>query len=205
MKIYKLIFTILIFINPFIINGQEKYTTYYNSYDGKIYDISIELQDNGDYELYIDMSSLDKLSKSGGVIIEKKALNGFINTLNESKLKYEEWVKVAKTNNILSLNKDMPYSTIFIASYFNYMGVSIYEWHLSAFVKCSYNFKILNGKYFMDIQTPQLISSSNEYIKHDGFIIRFSTSNDILKFINTLSIDKIDNYISKPKETDLFK
>lgn len=199
MKVIKMITITLIMCLSGMSFGQEKYTTYDNLYDGKIYEIQMSFKDTAKYDLYIDMMSLDNLSKFGGIIINEKQHLSLLLTLNDVKLKYNEWVKTAIDNNVTELNKTMSYNTK-VGAYFQYGR----EWQFQFIVNLTFDFKIIDGQNLLIARTGKLTSSSNQYMTHDGFVFIFQNDGEINDFINVISIDKVQDFIKKPKATDLF-
>lgn len=179
--------------------GQDEYATYENLYDEKIYEIQISFKDSIKYDLYIDMMSLDNLSKFGGIMVNEKQHLVLLSTLNDVKLKYNEWVKTAIDNNVSKLDKTMSYNTK-VGAYFQYGR----EWNFQFIVNLTFDFKITESEYLLIARTGKLTSSSNQYITHDGFVFVFQNDKEINDFINILSVDKVKEFIKKPKATDLF-
>jgi hypothetical protein len=180
--------------------GQEKYTSYDNVYSGSKYDVQISVKDSTKYTLYVDMMSLDKLSKSGGVMIDEKAHEKFTTTLLEAQVKYEEWVKIANDNNVTEFNKTMSLKTK-VGGYFLYGS----KWNFQFVVNLTFDFKIIDGKNLLIVRTGKMTSSSNQFMTHDGFVFVFSSTEEITEFLDVLSKDKITEFITKPKAVDLFK
>jgi hypothetical protein len=181
--------------------AQEKFTTYDNTYIGKTFDIKLSLEVE---DLYIDAMSLDELYDKGGIRIKKNQHQDFLNAMAEAKTKYKEWVKTAKENNVRELNKSMDIKSE-VGSYFLYGS----EWKFQLLVNLTFDFEILENEgeltYLLIIRTGELKSSSNEHLKVDGFLLIFSSVDEIDAFTNKISRQKIDAFIDKPKEKDLFK
>jgi len=180
--------------------GQEKYTSYDNVYIGSKYDVQISSKDSTKYTLYVDMMSLDKLSKSGGVMIDEKAHEKFTTTLLEAQVKYEEWIKTANENNVTELDKTMTLKTK-VSGYFLYGS----KWNFQFVVNLTFDFKIIDGKNLLIVRTGKMTSSSNQFMTHDGFVFVFSSTEEITEFLDVLYKDKITEFITKPKAVDLFK
>lgn len=183
--------------------SQEKFTTYDNSYAGKTYDIQISTKDKDNFTLWIDAMSLDKLHEHGGLMVKQKQYQDFINALNDAKLKYLDWLKTAKENNVKELDKSMSIKSK-VDSYFQYG-----DWEFDYNIFLTFDFKILESKgelkYLLIIRTGELQSSSNEFMKVDGFVLVFSSASEIDTFVNDISMQKINEFINKPKAKDLFK
>lgn len=185
-------------------NAQEKFTTYDNTYSGKTYDIQISAKETEKFSLYIDAMSLDRTHEKGGITIDQKQHPAFLDAIAEAKLKYEEWVKTAKENNVKDLSKTMTMKSK-AGGYFLYGS----KWQFQFLVNLKFDFRIIesNGeiKYLLLIKTGELQSSSNQFMKVDGFVLVFSSSEEIDEFTSLISTEKITEFISKPKKDDLFK
>ena len=179
--------------------GQE-YTTYDNLYDGNTYKVLIYLKDDGGYRLYVNMMPIDELSESGGILITEKEHDLFLSTLNEAKVKYTEWVTTAKENNVTDLSKSMIYK-VEVVGFFQYGS----KWNIQLNVNLTFDFAIVDGENFLIVRTGKLTSSSNQFMTHDGFVFVFQNEKEIDDFVNVLSVDKVKEFMNKPKSTDLFK
>jgi hypothetical protein len=198
----KKIITILFFALSIQGKAQDKFTTYDNTYSGKTYEIQISAKEK--FSLYIDAMSLDKLHDKGGITIDQKQHQDFLNAIAEAKLKYEEWVKTAKENNVKELDKTMTIKSK-AGGYFLYGS----KWNFQFLVNLVYDFKILeiNGeiKYLLLIRTGELQSSGNQFMKVDGFVLVFSSTKEIDDFAKSISTEKITEFLNKPPKTELFK
>lgn len=203
MNILKSTSIFLLFILCSQIKAQEKFTTYDNTYIGKSYEIQIS-NDKGKFKLFIDALSVDTMHEKGGILVEEKNYPGFIDALSEAKLKYEEWVRTAQENNVKELNKEMKIKSK-VSGYFLYGS----KWNFQFLVNLKFDFKIIDSKgeikYLLLVRTGELQSSSNQFMKVDGFLLVFSSSDEIDDFLNSISIDKIIDFTNKPKNEDLFK
>jgi hypothetical protein len=183
--------------------AQEKFTSYDNTYGGKTYEIQISAKEKDKFTLYIDAMSLDALHDKGGIMVKEKQHQDFLNSIAEAKLKYEEWVKTAKENNVKELDKSMSIKSK-VGGYFQYG-----DWNFQYLVNLTFDFKILESKgelkYLLIIRTGELQSSSNQFMKVDGFVLVFSSVGEIDTFTNEISTQKINEFINKPKAKDLFK
>lgn len=187
--------------------SQEKYATYDNTFVDKTYDISVSFKDGGEFSLWINALSLDRIIEVGGYYIKQAQLEGFLNNLNSAKAKYLEWVAVAKTNDVKELEKAMEIKSKKINSYFRYGG----DWHFDFHVKPTFSFKIVHDeitditRYLLIVRSGKLNASDNEYIDCDGFAFVFTSEEEITEFENLISYEKIESFKNKPKSDDLFK
>ncbi|MBK8855415.1 MAG: hypothetical protein IPN10_15285 [Saprospiraceae bacterium] len=110
----------LLTISPIVIFCQTKYSSYVSSYfKNKVFDIRINYENENSYTLYIDMQSKENIN-NGGIIISSGEHQKFIDTLLKVQLKYNEWTKVAKTNNVKEVSKQMELDFTIPLSYFEY-------------------------------------------------------------------------------------
>ncbi len=183
--------------------AQEKFSSYENSYVGKYYPIQIAFKDKEKFTLYIDAFSLDAIHENGGININEKNYEGFIDALNNAKVKYGEWVKTAKDNNVNQLDKQMSIKSRADA-YFLYGS----KWNFQFDFNLTYDFRILDvkgeTKYFLLVKTGELQSSSNQFMKVRGVTLIFESTKQIETFLSLISKDKIDQFINKPKKELLF-
>jgi hypothetical protein len=197
---------IIFLLLPLMFKAQEKFSTYQNSFgDDKERNIRISTKDKEKYTLYIDAIPMDKLFKDGGGIqLTEKQNPDFIKALETAKLKYEEWVKTAKENNVTELRKEMSVKPS-CAAFFRAGS----EWHFQFKLNLTFAFIIIKSgeevKYLVTINTGKVTSSSNQFTTVDGFSIIFASVDEIDKFKEAISIEKINEFIAKPKEKDLFK
>ena len=183
--------------------SEEKFAKYQNSLIEKSYQIEIESKAENEFTLWVNAMSLDALHDKGGISIDNKQYNDFITSLKTAKEKYIEWKKVGIENNVRELIKDMKLKSI-VDGFFMYG-----DWNFTSDVYLQYEFKILELKkeinYMLIIRTGQLQSSSNRFMKVDGFALTFLSEKEIDDFLNIISIDKINEFMKKPKAKDLFK
>ena len=148
--------------------------------------------------------SLDKIHGEGGIFIDESKYLDFLNALAEAKIKYEEWLKTAKENNVKELDKTMTIKSK-VGGYFLYGS----DWNFQFLVNLKFDFKILESKgetkYLLLVRTGELQSSSNQFMKVDGFVLVFSSSKEIDDFTTIISPEKITEFLNKPKNEDLFK
>lgn len=177
--------------------GQVPFATYQSSYVGKTYKASVSFPDSSNYMVFMEMFSLDKLSPEGGMLMDWIEHLLFTRQLSEAKNKYVEWVKVAKQNNVQSLEKPIDLDC-YTKSYFYFGG----EWRFQFIVKLSFTYKILDGKHLLIVKTGKLVDDKNEFITHNGFAMIFTDVNEINKFLNDLSVKKVEEF---RKQQSLFK
>jgi hypothetical protein len=201
LKLFILVAFLSLIMNSY---GQEKFTTYDNTYSEKTYEIQLSKDNTGSLTIWIDALSLDNLHEKGGIMVKEKQYQSFVDALGEAKTKYEEWVKTAKENSVTDLDKEMPIKCK-VGGYFLYGG----DWNFQYLVNLDFDFKIFESKgelkYLLIVRTGELQSSSNQFMKVDGVVLVFSSANEIQTFKDEISMEKINAFFNKPKADDLFK
>lgn len=195
-------FLLFIFLSV-LCNAQDKFSSYENTYFRKTYPIQIVSKEKGKFTLWIDAWSYDRVHDKGGIMINHRNHQNFIDALIQARFKYDEWVKTAKENNINDVSKPMNIKSRADA-YFMYGS----KWNFQFDISTSFNFEVRdnNGKteYLLFVKTGELQSSSNQFMKVNGFALVFKSSNEITNFVDLISEDKIVDFINKPKKEDLF-
>lgn len=180
--------------------GQEKINSYDLSYFKEpTNSISVSESEEG-IDFYIEVPSRDRSEVS--LIVREKSLDKFKSVINDAKLTYAKWKKTAEENDVSDLDKEIDIDKMNIECAFHYGG-----WNFDFSVNLKARFKILNGKYMLIFQNKyKLESSSNEYIDADGFLLAFSSEEEIDNFLKSLSLDDAKNYFNKKtSQEDLFK
>lgn len=182
--------------------SQEKLAKYNSLYFSKNFDISASKPDaKEEFSYYIDCSSKDSSSKQASLILKNKDVPEFVEFLNSIKETFNKWTITAKENKVTELDKNIDYKKL------NYSAAFVYgKWNFDFSVNLTTRFKIINGKYLLIIDSDELQSSSNQYIKSDGFRVVFSSAQEIDELINNLNINLVtDFYNKKNGQEDLFK
>lgn len=188
------------------VNAQTKISSYNMSYINETKDILLSKSKNGKYTIYLEGFSMDGVSKKGGVFFDKKEHQDLILKLTQAKQKYIEWVEVAKKNDVKDMVKDMDFKSYCNGGYFYYGNSLNLELNFNAL----YKFKVRqdsngNVNYLLMINSGELQSSDNRFIKSDGVSIIFSSVEEIDYLLNEISIDKISKLVNEPDKGDLFK
>lgn len=182
--------------------GQEKLAKYSSLFFTNSYDISASKPDTkGEYSYYIDCSSKDTSSKLVSLILKNKEVPEFIEFLNSIKESYIKWTLIAKENKVTELDKNIEYKNLTYSAAFMYG-----KWNFDFSVNLKARYKIVNEKYLLIIDSDGLQSSSNQYIKNDGFRIVFSSIQEIDELISGLDFKLLEEFYNKKKgQEDLFK
>lgn len=178
--------------------GQEKYSSYDQTYGSENFEIAIS-GDSTNFKIYVNAYSLDRSIKNGGVILDTKTLEGFTQMLKNAKGKYIEWVDIAKQNKITEMSKPMEYKTK-CKGFFSYG-----TWQFDYSVTLTSRFKILETKNLLLLDTQEMVSETNQFMKCDGFAFIFSDVKEIDNLLLLLSKEELKKFFEKPKKEDLFK
>ena len=182
--------------------SQEKIGNYNSLFFSKNFDITASKPDaKGEFSYYIDCSSKDTSSKQASLILKNKDVPEFINFLNSIKETYSKWSLTAKENKVTELDKNIEYKKLTYSAAFTYG-----KWNFDYSVNLTTRFKIINGKYLLIIDSDELQSSSNQYIKSDGFRYVFSSVQEIDELITGLNVNLVTEFYNKKNsQDDLFK
>jgi hypothetical protein len=182
--------------------SQEKIANYNSLFFSKNFDITASKPDaKEEFSYYIDCSSKDTSSKQASLILKNKDVPEFINFLNSIKETYSKWSLTAKENKVTELDKNIEYKKLTYSAAFTYG-----KWNFDYSVNLTTRFKIINEKYLLIIDSDELQSSSNQYIKSDGFRLVFSSTQEIDELVSGLNINLVtDFYNKKNSKDDLFK
>ena len=79
--------------------AQKEFGTYESSYFEKEYSVQLSFKSITDYDLWIDMKSLDDTwDESVCIKVSSKDYLEFISAFDSAKVKYEEWKKIADSS-----------------------------------------------------------------------------------------------------------
>jgi hypothetical protein len=79
------------------------------------------------------------------------------------------------------------------------------RWHFQKWLELSFYFMYQEKKPILYVGTPRLTASDNQYMRHDGFAFYFDDTSKIDEFVDMISDSKIQEFLSSPPATDLFK
>ncbi len=185
--------------------SQESYNEYYDSNLGKV--LKFEALDKGKGKFILSLEGIpleSQRQKAGLVFTTEKVLESFVSDLVSVRDKYTEWKRVAVENEVQKASKKFEL-TAKSDTYFTY-GRDTY-FNFNKRIEFLFGIAEKGGevKYTVVLNSGELQASSNRYIKIDGFVITFSSEEDFNDLISKLNKDKILNYLSQPKDSDLFK
>lgn len=134
-------------------------------------------------------------------MLKNKEVPEFIEFLSSIKDTFLKWKQTAIENKVTELDKKIEYKNL------NYRGAFLYgKWNFDYSVNLSARFRIINDKYLLIIDSDPLQSSSNQFIKSDGFRFVFNSAQEVEELINGLDIAKVKEfYADKNGKEDLFK
>lgn len=199
----KYLFTLAILSFALFASAQSKIDDYQSSYFKKSYDINASQNktDTSKYDYYIDCASADKLHQQVCLIVHSKEHAEFVDYLNTNKQIYDKWNKTARANNVTELDKDIETKGFKCSCAFVYG-----EWNFDFNVLITSRVKIVNGKMYLIFSSGTLQSSSNQFMKHDGLLLVFSSPEEIDDFISKTDLNNARKFFASKNKTDqLFK
>ena len=189
----KKLMTLAIFtLNIIVAAAQEKIDSYKSNYFEKIYNVEVsKLDKKGGFTYYIQVAPQDDTKKIS-IMLESSDQPKFLTELNEAKAVYEKWVNTAKSNNVNELSKDISVKFSHVGAAFTYG-----EWKFDFYVTIKPRFKIMEGKHLLILQSDELIASSNQFMKCDGFLLVFESITEIDEFIKAIDMGKALDFLKK--------
>jgi len=196
----KIILLILLF-SSILTYSQEKFDSYNSSYFKKDFPILIAEKNDKSIQFYIDVNSMDKSSKTAMLVLDSKSIDEFKTMVLSLKDIYIKWKKTAVDNKVTELDKAVEDKRISVTSAFNYG-----KWNFDFSTQLTAKFKIINNIPLMIIESDGLESSSNKFIKSDGFVIVFALDNEFDALVSKIDLTKANDYFAKKSgKEDLFK
>lgn len=196
-----IIFVFILLVCQSTVVAQQKFDSYFSSYfKNKEFDIKLTFESELKYTLYIDMQSKEGIN-NGGMILTHYSHQEFIDSLTKAKNKFVEWANVAKTNKVIEVTKQIELDFSPPACYFR-IANNNYTHRNSNFV---FIFNVEDRNPSLSIWTQNLKSTENRYVTHEGFLLIFKSEKEITDFLNKISVQKVKDFIKKPKTSDLFK
>jgi hypothetical protein len=196
----KIILTSIFALITILSFSQEKLASYKNSFFDDEFNILITKEEKGKFKLFIMALSIDNLYKEVGFILSEKEINNFRNKLTEAKTKFGSWKQTAIENNVSDLGKEMNIK----CNTLGFFGTSS-GWKFDYTVECEYEFKIITSKSYLILRSQKLVSSDNQFIDHEGFLLIFQNENEIDDFLSKISDEKISKYIKQEYKSELFQ
>lgn len=172
-------------------------------------DVTIDRSMDDPKYFRINISQPETLSNENN--IENKAISihnhnyeEFIKTLNLSRLKYSEWTKIAKDNNVEYLNKEVAVLKNFRGKFFKHLEI-----HYSEPIILTLNYTISNTmsdkiEYILNLRSSDMVSVFNKYTKMRGFFLPFKNVQEIDSLLNLISRENVDSFLKSPNVEELF-
>ena len=201
MKKTLLLAVVLLF--AFQLKAQEKVSEYsMNYFNDKNYNIEASDVKGEEFRYYIDCASWEDDTDVVGISFESTKIQEFQNKMNEIKDKYVEWTNTAKQNGVTNFDKNFDIKLPSVNCFFMYG-----DYHFDFYRTPNAYFKVTtDGECYAIISIRDLQASDNQYIKHDGLFMIFSSDEEIDDFINAIDMKHVIEKAEKKANTDnLFK
>lgn len=182
-------------------SAEDKVSEYTMSFfDGNTYDVEATKVKNGEFTYYIYCESKDKHEKVG-FSLESSEISYFVEQLRSIEGKFEEWSKTAEDNNVTDFDKQFETKFKSVGTFWLYGS----KWCFST-VKFKPYFKVTDsGKTLAIINVGKMTASANRYMTSNGFLIVFSTVEEIEDFIKAIDPSHAINKTQEQKDKgDLF-
>jgi hypothetical protein len=197
----KIILTVATFVLSMTLHAQQSIGKFTMSFTDSEFSVEATEPKDGEYKLYIDMFSLDKSVKAGGITVKSKDVPALIALLQDVKAKYTEWEKLAQENGVAELDKEIPTANRPKCGGFFRYG----DWKFDYSVTLSPRFFKTPDNTLALVHTGKMIASDNQYIDASDFVFAFKNAAEIDELISLLDPQKVIDFYSKKTDTeDLF-
>lgn len=193
----KIISLFVVFLTCSMCLAQEKIGEYHSAYLNK--DLYVEYSDKSN-EYYIQIVG-ETMTRHCCFIV--KDVENFRTSLLECKNKYAEWAKVAKENNVKTMDKDMDIKFSKGSFAWYYGG----DWHFNFYATPKPRFLITsdNNYLFLLFSGNEFTASDNQYIKESAYWV-FASVSEIEELLNLISPETLQKFLdNKAAKDDLFK
>ncbi|GAB0155903.1 hypothetical protein CHRYSEOSP005_11650 [Chryseobacterium sp. Alg-005] len=188
----KKLILLLLFISFFSFAQRAKFSEYFNSYKDKSYSLFIDYKKDK-YTVWVGLPSNDLISDFTYVQFTNKDNVEFLNAFKLAQNKFNEWKKVNDKEKLNSVVKDMDIES----KKFHYsfvLGDNLYNTNSD---KLKFKFIVENDIPYCVFYAKGLASSTNSYIRMNGFELRFSNDEDFSNFFEKLKKESILSFIEK--------
>lgn len=194
----KSILTIVAIMLGVTLQAQQSIGKFTMSFAQGEYSVEATEPKDGEYKLYIDMFSLDRSVKVGGLNIKSKDVPTLIALLQDVKTKYTEWSNLAKENNVTDLDKEIPTTNKPKCGGFFRYG----DWKFDYSVTLSPRFLKTPDNTLALIHTGKMVASDNQYMDVSDFVFAFNSVSEIDELISLLDPQKVIDFYSKKTNTE---
>ena len=196
---------ILLFISIFCLTlsyGQKKLNDYHLEIYSEAYDIMATEPEKEKYSYYLSVPPA-KDTRQVALIIKNDELPDFRSKLQEAKKVYLEWKKTAIENNVNDVDKEIEIGKLRLSTGFVYGR----DWNFDFSVNIGARFRVIDDKHLLIIENKEkLQASDNRYIDSSGFILAFSSEEEVDDLLSKLTAQAVEEYFSEQQSTeDIFK
>ena len=173
--------------------SQDAFTSYFNSFHAFENPILLTLK-NQNFTLWISGIPVGE-QQAGGIAVKESQYQSFIESLKYAQQEYKIWREDIESGKKTKLNKSLRLffnsDAFFKTDKWNYDHNLYLKFNL---VAKSYKD---SSAYYLIIGTGNLKSVNYGTIRSEGFEIVFSNEDEILQFMDSISIDKINAQITQ--------
>ena len=201
-KLLILLFVVMCCNLSFAEDKVSEYSLAYTSSNGKTsFDIEASEPKNGKFTFYVYAWSMESEEKVG-FSIDSKDLPKFFESLRAVGDKFEEWAKTARDNKVTDYDKEFDVKFSSNTAFFKYGK----KWCFCG-IKFRPYFKVTkDGECLAIFKSYKLTANDNRFMHHDGFLIPFSSKDEIEDFIKALDpIPVLNRESTNAAKDNLFK
>lgn len=189
---------LLLIISVFSFGQRIKFETFHNNYLNKDFSVFV-VPNNKNYFLNIGLPPKENLTNFIYVDVYSKSFESFKNSFLEAKNKFSEWKKTSTQNNITDVSKEIEIKTEKFGFSFVF-GDTIYSGFKP--MKLSFKYLVEDSKPFLVFYSNGFVSANNQFIRTNGFELRFEDENEIDEFLAKISPEKVIKFLEDKNKTE---
>jgi hypothetical protein len=196
----KLMFSLLLLCTFQLLQAQDKVAEYSMSYYQSKPTYDVNYAKDGSYYVY---AAPLKGGQEGGMIVAKKDIEKLREVFLAARDKFVEWSGVARQNSVTKLTKEMELPQLRLQYYWKFGS----NWYFDMNQVPTFRFMVFeDGSHFLTVSSGKLQSSTNQFIDSDGFLMVFSSAEEVDEFLACFDPERLRQVQeSKQAKEELFK
>lgn len=205
----KRLITVILFVMVFQMTGLSQRFPYSSFLNVGHHECTVEVMivdSELGFEVLVENFSVDEINRGKcGYILDAQTYSPFIQELRVLESKYDEWISIAKKNEVMKFHKNMNSNFPTMYTIFN-TDQFCADNEVVPTVKFDIITMFGETNYCLTISSGQMVDMTQPYQVHGGMILNFLDLDSFSKFINMLEYENIMTAVKIHKsEGDLFK
>ncbi len=196
----KLLLSLILFCTFQLLRAQDKVGEYSMSYYQSKPTYAVNYAKDGSYYVY---AAPLKGNYEGGMVIANKDVEKMREVFLTARDKFVEWSSVARQNSVTKLTKEMELPQLRLQYYWRFGS----NWYFDFNQIPVFRFMVFeDGSHFLTVSSGKLQSATNQFIDSDGFLMVFSSAEEVNEFLACFDPERIKQVQEAKQATEeLFK